>query len=68
MADPNRPSVDEIRTKYGGRPGKMVGTRLSDGDLETLEWLSDQLGMSKANVVRRAIAAYAAQIMNMRRR
>lgn len=47
------------------RPGHVVGVRLREGDLATLDWLTEQLGMSKADVFKRALAAYAAQVKLM---
>lgn len=51
------------------KPGGSVSLtiRFRPGDRETLLWICEQMQMSKAEVIKRALAAYAAQITQMRR-
>ena len=40
----------------------LVALRLKPGDEQMLAWLAEQMGMSRGDVMRRAIAAYFGQI------
>lgn len=65
-SDDDRLTIEQLQAKYGDR-GKIVAVRVKPGDWQTLVWLQDQLGMTKADVVRRALIAYAAQVATMKR-
>lgn len=47
--------------------GTIVGVRLRPGDLEQLDWVCEQMGMSRSDVVKRALAAYTAQLLAVRK-
>lgn len=58
--------VEKLRS-YGNTT-VVMNIRLKPGDVEMITWLTDQLGMSRSDVVRRALSAYAAQLTMMRKK